>query len=81
MIKEEVVSVSSITAEPDSAPNGQTFSVRTDKHEYLSDSVILATGTSRTAPPIKGLQELEGKGVSYCAICDAFFYRGKNVER
>ncbi|QAT42513.1 NAD(P)/FAD-dependent oxidoreductase [Aminipila luticellarii] len=79
VIKEEVVSVSSITAEPDSAPNGQTFSVRTDKHEYLSDSVILATGTSRTAPPIKGLQELEGKGVSYCAICDAFFYRGKNV--
>ncbi|QHI71368.1 NAD(P)/FAD-dependent oxidoreductase [Aminipila terrae] len=79
IIKEEVVAISSINLNPDSSAISNGFSVRTDKHEYLSDAVILATGTSRTSPPIKGLQELEGKGISYCAICDAFFYKGKNV--
>ena len=48
-----------------------------EKNTY--DSVLIATGASRTTPRIKGLKELEGKGVSYCAICDAFFYRGKPV--
>lgn len=44
-----------------------------------SKAVILAAGASRNRPPIKGLQELEGRGVSYCAICDGFFYRKKIV--
>jgi thioredoxin reductase (NADPH) len=39
----------------------------------------MATGTSRSTPKIEGLKEFEGHGVSYCAVCDAFFYRGKNV--
>src|SRR5699024_10581646 len=42
-------------------------------------SVILATGSNRITPNIKGIREFEGKGVSYCAICDAFFYKGKDV--
>lgn len=42
--------------------------------------MILATGASRKTPTIKGIKEFEGKGVSYCAVCDAFFYRGKNVS-
>lgn len=37
-----------------------------------ADVVVIATG-SCTAPPVKGLKELEGRGVSYCAVCDAFF--------
>ena len=44
-----------------------------------AEAVVLAMGTSRLAPPLPGLRELEGHGVSYCAICDAFFYRGKEV--
>lgn len=44
-----------------------------------ADAVVLAMGASRLAPPLSGLRELEGHGVSYCAICDAFFYRGKEV--
>lgn len=46
---------------------------------YRAPAVILATGSSRSAPRIDGLRRLEGHGVSYCAVCDAFFYRGKNV--
>lgn len=46
---------------------------------YQAKSVILATGTNRVTPNIKGIREFEGKGVSYCAICDAFFYKGKDV--
>lgn len=37
-------------------------------------------GTSRKTPSIKGIKEYEGKGVSYCAVCDAFFYRNKDVS-
>ncbi len=55
------------------------FAVRTDGGEYRADSVILATGSPRKAPKIKGIAEFEGRGVSYCAVCDAFFYRGKAV--
>lgn len=43
------------------------------------DSVLIATGTARKTPPIKGLKKFEGKGVSYCAVCDAFFFRGRAV--
>lgn len=46
---------------------------------YEAKAAILATGASRVTPPITGLREFEGAGVSYCAICDAFFYRGKDV--
>ena len=55
------------------------LTVETMGGDYLADAVILATGASRAAPRIPGLAGLEGHGVSYCAACDAFFYRGKDV--
>lgn len=55
------------------------FTVTTMNRDYQASKVILATGTNRQAPNIKGIKEFEGKGVSYCAICDAFFYRNKDV--
>ena len=55
------------------------FVVTTANREYEAENVILATGTNRMAPNIKGVKEFEGKGVSYCAVCDAFFYRNKDV--
>lgn len=62
---------------------GLTFTdrltVETLAGDFPADAVILATGASRAAPRIPGLTELEGRGVSYCATCDAFFYRGKDV--
>lgn len=56
-----------------------TFKVHTKNNVYEGKTLLLATGTSRNTPKIKGVKEFEGRGVSYCAICDAFFYTGKNV--
>lgn len=58
---------------------GEKLTVTTTKSSYTADSVILATGSSRAVPKIKGIKELEGKGVSYCAVCDGFFFRGKRL--
>lgn len=55
------------------------FEVTTVNNVFESKYVVLATGVSRNVPNIRGIKESEGKGVSYCAICDAFFYRNKNV--
>ena len=55
------------------------LTVETLAGDFPADAVILATGASRAAPHVPGLAGLEGHGVSYCATCDAFFYRGKDV--
>ena len=57
----------------------RNFVVRTVNSEYEAKYVVIATGTNRTAPKVKGLKEFEGKGISYCAICDGFFYKNKDV--
>lgn len=46
---------------------------------YTADSVIISTGMPRRTPKIEGIERFEGSGVSRCAVCDAFFYRGKKV--
>lgn len=56
-----------------------SFNVVTKDNVYNSASLIFATGNKKLRPPIKNIADFEGKGVSYCAICDAFFYRKKNV--
>ncbi|MEI6100510.1 MAG: NAD(P)/FAD-dependent oxidoreductase [Eubacteriales bacterium] len=58
---------------------GEKLVVKTKEASYEADAVIVATGSSRKKPEIKGLADLEGKGVSYCATCDAFFYKNKDV--
>jgi len=60
-------------------PVGGMLGVSTTSCEYTASAVLIATGASRIAPKIKGLVALEGKGVSYCAICDGFFHKGKDV--
>ena len=56
-----------------------TILVETTTAPHSARAVLVATGASRTAPRIKGLVALEGRGVSYCAICDGFFHKGKDV--
>jgi thioredoxin reductase (NADPH) len=55
------------------------FTVRTDKDTYQSKTVILATGSSHRHLDINGEEEFKGKGVSYCATCDGFFFAGRDV--
>ena len=59
------------------AQHGYLVKTLTDTKQ--ADVVIIACGTSRNIPPIENIDRFEGKGVSYCAICDGFFYRGKRV--
>ncbi|NOX63325.1 MAG: thioredoxin-disulfide reductase [Chloroflexi bacterium] len=56
------------------------FVVRTQSgSEYQAKSVIIATGATPRKLQVPGEQELVGRGVSYCATCDGFFFRGKDV--
>lgn len=59
--------------------DGEHFSVTAVGGEYRSKRLVIATGAERRRADIDGLSEFEGKGVSYCAVCDAFFYRKKRV--
>ncbi len=57
-----------------------TFTLKDDaKQEYQARTVIIATGQSYALSGIKNEKELTGKGVSYCVICDGFFFKNKNV--
>lgn len=57
----------------------QIFKVQTLNNEFKAKAVILATGNKKNKPDIENLDEFEGRGVSYCAICDGFFYRNKDI--
>lgn len=54
-----------------------TFKSTTDI--YTGKTAILACGAKRISPRFNGIKEYEGKGVSYCAICDGFFFKGKQT--
>lgn len=69
VIKEEVVKIEKL----------DSFKVSTNKNEYEAKVVVLAIGISRTSPKISNISEYEGKGASYCATCDGFFFRNKKI--
>lgn len=55
------------------------FTVTTDYNTYLAKAVIIAAGVKHRTMGIEREEELVGKGVSYCAVCDGAFYKGKDV--
>jgi len=59
--------------------NDSGFRIRTDAAAYDAKTVIVATGGSPKRLLIQGAKEFTGRGVSYCATCDGFFYGGKTV--
>ena len=75
----KAVGVEFVTTEAVGLTYTDKLTVETLAGDFPADAVILATGASRAAPRIPGLAGLEGHGVSYCATCDAFFYRGRDV--
>ena len=55
------------------------FRVKTYDHEYLARTLVVTTGASPNHLSIPGETELTGRGVSYCATCDGWFFKGKKV--
>jgi thioredoxin reductase (NADPH) len=53
--------------------------VRTDGETYLAKAVIIATGSRYKELGVPGEKELGGHGVSWCATCDGFFFRGHDI--
>lgn len=58
---------------------GSPFLVKTYNAEYQARAVIITTGASAKRLGVPGEEELIGRGVSYCATCDGFFFKGKDV--
>jgi len=58
---------------------GEIKEVYTMDTSYKGKTVIVATGSMGRKPTIRGEAEFLGRGVSYCAVCDAAFYKGKTV--
>ncbi len=55
------------------------FHFRSDEQEYVADALILSTGASAKLLGLPSERDLMGYGVSACATCDAFFFKGKEV--
>src|SRR5215510_8393627 len=58
---------------------GSPFRVKTDSEEFLADAVIVTIGANPRELGIPGEREFVGHGVSYCATCDGFFFRNKDI--
>ncbi|MFA7319636.1 MAG: FAD-dependent oxidoreductase [Parcubacteria group bacterium] len=55
------------------------FEIETSREIYLAKAIILSMGAKARKMDIPGEKEFTGRGVSYCATCDAMFFRGKTV--
>ena len=60
------------------SPMGSSFMLLADNEVYEAKALLLAVG-SFTAKPMPGEEEYLGRGVSYCATCDGFLYKGKTI--
>jgi len=59
--------------------SGHPFKVKTYAQEYEARAVIIATGVAPRKLGVPGEEEFTGRGVSYCATCDGFFYQNRTV--
>lgn len=78
VIEDEVTNIQ-IDIITDNNQSKNVFKVQSLSQEFKAKSVILATGNKKKKPKIDKIDEYEGKGISYCAVCDGFFYRNKDV--
>ena len=53
--------------------------VKTEKTSYTASAIIIASGCSHQELGVPGESEFRGRGVSYCAVCDGAFFKGKKV--
>ncbi|MBI2045082.1 FAD-dependent oxidoreductase [Candidatus Pacearchaeota archaeon] len=59
--------------------SGKCFSIKTNKGNYETKTILFATGTKWKKLEVKGSLEFENKGISYCALCDGPLYKNKVV--
>lgn len=57
----------------------KSYEITTKDNKYEGKALIISTGNKKLKPNITGVDTFEGRGISYCAICDGFFYRKKSV--
>lgn len=55
------------------------FIVKTNNNEYKTKYVLIGTGKTPRKLDVKDSEKFEGKGISYCAICDGTLYKGKDI--
>ena len=58
---------------------GEKFEIMTTSAKYTGKAIILTTGSTHRKLEVKGEEGMTGRGVSYCATCDGFFYKGREV--
>jgi thioredoxin reductase len=68
--KERVISITKIA---------DIFTVKTNKEEFKAKTILITTGSIRRKIQVKGALEFEGKGITYCATCDAPMFGGQDV--
>jgi thioredoxin reductase len=59
--------------------DGDIFSIKTNKEEFKAKTILITTGSIRRKLITKGAEEFEGKGITYCATCDAPMFGGMDV--
>lgn len=69
----------SVVALLENQKKGKSFEVKTNTQKYYARSLIIATGSSARNLGILSEEKFRGKGVSYCATCDGFFFKGKTI--
>lgn len=62
-----------------SITKNKNFIIQTNKAQYESKTIIIATGTQRKKILAKNSEKFEGKGISYCTTCDAPLFKNKTV--
>jgi thioredoxin reductase (NADPH) len=61
-------------------PLGDHYRIKGSGEDYEARAVIIASGSHPRELTVDGAKRLKGKGVSYCATCDAYFFQGKRVR-
>lgn len=69
-IKEKAIAISK---------NGEIFTIKTDKSEYQTKTVLITTGSMRKKLTIPGADKFDNRGISYCATCDAPLFSDMDV--
>lgn len=69
----------SLTAEVTGVSRGNLYQISTTEGDIQAESIIIATGSDYRKLGVAGEEKFLGRGMSYCATCDGFFFRGREV--